>query len=215
MKKHLTLFSGFLFIIMVLCCLPSCKKGDGDPFISLLSRKARLSGEWKVSNLAIIYQYANKVRETTYDGITKKVVYKVADTNINGSTTTYIKNWSFSGDIITDFEKNGTYYYQETFKDDSSGLTVTIEKNGMWYFMGPNQDNGYKDKELLALQVNQYSYNPSVGQDHLTIFQGENSVEVYEIYGLKNKEVTLKINKVETIGFVDYTTTLMMVLEPR
>jgi hypothetical protein len=195
--------------------LESCKKGDGDPFISLLSRKARLTGNWKVSKLTSTFSYTNQKFETTYDGTKKKVVHTVKDTLISGALTTYTHINTYTGETITDYGKDGKYYYSETFKDDSTGLSITIEINGLWYFMGGNGQNDYKDKELLAMQVTDYIYNPLEGNDYSTIFQGANSLNIYEIYQLKNKEIILKVNTTETINFIKYTTVLEYTLIPR
>jgi hypothetical protein len=81
--------------------------------------------------------------------------------------------------------------------------------------MGGNSQNEYKDKELLAMQVTDYIYNPMSGNDYSTIFQGNNSLDVYEIYQLKNKEIILKVNKTETINFTKYTTAMEYTLIPR
>jgi hypothetical protein len=204
-----------LLIAFVSISLASCKKGDGDPFFSIYSRKARVTGDWKVSTLTSTYKYNNKTYETTYDGYKKKVVCTVKDTLIDGWITNYITQQTYTGETKTDYKKDGSYYYTETFQDDSTGLSITIEVNGDWYFMGGNSQNEYKDKELLAMQVTDYIYNPMSGNDYSTIFQGNNSLDVYEIYQLKNKEIILKVNKTETINFTKYTTAMEYTLIPR
>jgi hypothetical protein len=200
---------------IVFVSLHSCKKGDGDPFISLLSRKARLTGEWKVSTLTSTFKYNNKTTETTFDGTNKKVVYTVKDSTTVDSVFTYVTTQKYTGEITTDFKKDGSYYYTETFQEIDSGNVTTIEINGNWYFMGGNIQNKYKNKELLALQVKNYVNNFYMGLDFSTMYQGTNSLDILEIYQLKNKEIILKENKTETIDFVKYTTTMEYTLIPR
>ena len=215
MKKIGFSFLLLLAITFVSVNLESCKKGDGDPFFSLYTRKARVTGNWKVSKLTSTYKYNNKTYETTYDGYKKKVVYTVKDTTINGEVTNYITEQTYSGETVTDYKKDGTYYYNETFLNDSTGTSITIEVNGDWYFMGGNSSNGYKDKELMEMQVADYIYLPLIGNDYSTIYQGSNTLSVLEIYELKNKEIILKVNKTETINFTKYTTAMEYTLIPR
>ncbi len=215
MKKILSLVSVSLLVAIFCIGFVSCKKGDGDPFLSLLSRKARVTGDWKVSSLTSTLKYKNQVYETTYDGLKKKVVHTVKDTSINGTVTNYVTTQTFTGETHTDYKKDGSYYYTETFQNDSTGNSITIEINGDWYFMGGNSQNGYKDKELLAMQVTDYIYNPNIGNDYTTIYQGANTLDVYEIYQLKNKEIILKVNTDETINFIKYINTMEIKLTPR
>ncbi|MEI6123340.1 MAG: hypothetical protein WCQ95_06895 [Bacteroidota bacterium] len=222
MKKYLKIVSGVLIFTFISLIIVSCKKGDGDPFLSLRSRKARLSGNWKVSSLTSTFSYKNQKHETTYDGVSKKEVYTVKDSIItvptptpHDSVFTYTKTKTYTGDIITDFEKNGSYYYQEQFKDDTTGIAVTIEITGLWYFTGANAQNGIKAKEQLAIQGTNLTYNPNIGFSYSIIHQGEKTLDIYEIYELKNKEIILKVDKTETINFVKYTTSMSFTYVPR
>ena len=215
MRTYIRSVSFLVLLIIIGIILSSCKKGDGDPFLSLRSRKARITGEWWVSSLTSTYSYTNKKYETSYDGVNKKVVYTVKDTLINGVTTNYSSTQAFAGQTHIDLKKDGSYFYNETFQDVSTGQTVRIEINGLWYFMGGNKQNDFKNKELLALQVTDYVYHPYSGSDHTTLYQGNNTLDVYEIYQLKNDEVILKVNKTETIDFIKYTTTMEYTLTPR
>jgi hypothetical protein len=215
MKKFKLLFYSILFFAFATIIMVSCKRGDGDPFFSLLTRKQRLTGDWKMTSLTSTYSYTNKTFETTYDGNKKKVVYTVHDTNINGENTTYITNQTYTGPILTNYKKDGTYFYSENLQNDTTGLLVNKEVTGNWYFMGANSQEGYKDKELLAMQPTNFSYNPNLGDPYTIIYQGNNMVDVYDIYSLKNKIITIKVNKTETIAFVKYTTIMEYTLEPK
>ncbi len=223
MKKYTKILSCALIFVLLSITLSSCfKKGDGDPFISLVSRKTRVVGNWKISTFTSTFSYTNQKHETTYDGITKKTVYTVTDSIIvvptptpHDSTITYTKTKTYTGSIITDFDKNGDYYYREEFKDDTTGLAVVIEVNGYWYFTGANTQNGIKNKEQLAIQATNYVVNPNIGISYTTIHSGEQTLDVYEIYELKNKEIILKVDKTETINFIKYTTSISYTLVPR
>jgi hypothetical protein len=215
MKKFIYPVLIILFFALISVNIESCKKGDGDPFLSLRSRKSRLTGDWKVSALTSTYKYNNKTYETTFDGLKKKMVLTVKDTLINGSATDFITTENYLGEIMIDYHKNGTYNYSETFQDVGTGNAITKDFKGDWYFMGGNSQNEYKNKELLAMQVTEYSYNSYIDDDYSTIYQGTNTLDVYEIYQLKNTQIILKVNTTETINFVKYTTSMEYTLVPR
>jgi hypothetical protein len=214
MKRIFTLLAVVLFCASLSINLVSCKKGDGDPFFSFYTRKARVTGDWKVKKLNSKLTYTNKVVETSYDGLHKVVTTTTHDSIINGIDSTYIELVSYTGEIITNYKKDGSYYYKDNFQDDYTGILINVEVNGNWYFMGGNNHDGYKDKELLAMQVTDYIYNPIVGGAYSTLYQGNNTLNVYEIYELKNKEIILKVNKSETINFILYVTTMEFTLSP-
>jgi hypothetical protein len=215
MKKFNYLVFVILFFALISTIIESCKKGDGDPFLSLRSRKSRLTGDWKVSSLKSTYKYSNKTFETTFDGLNKKVVITVKDTIISGSATNFITTQSYYGEIVIDYHKNGSYIYTETFQDVGTGNAITKDYKGDWYFMGGNSQNDYKNKELLAMQVTEFNYNSYIDDDYSTIYQGMNTLDVYEIYQLKNSEIILKVNTTETIDFIKYTTEMEYTLVPR
>ncbi len=222
MKKHIRISSAVLLCVVIGLIVSSCKKGDGDPFFSIYSRKARLSNNWKVSNFTSTYSYTNKKIEITFDGSAKKVVNSVLDTTINfpnptphDSVVTYSTEANYTGEITNEITNKGTYNYRESFTDNYSGIIETKEITGLWYFMGGNQQNEFKDKELLAMQVTNYVYNPNIGYSYTTIHQGEQTLDVYEIYALKNNKVVLKVNQTETINFIKYTTVMEYTYVPK
>ncbi len=215
MKRFIALISVVLFCAFLSINLVSCKRGEGDPFFSLRTRKARLTGDWKNTKLTSKLTYMNKIIETTYDGLKKKVTTTVKDTTVNGVWGNYVTDQTYTGEMFTDYKNDGSYYYKENFQNDTTGELITIEVNGNWYFMGANSQLGTKDKELLAMQVTDYIYNPITGGDNTTIYQGNNTLNIFEIYELKNKEIILKVNKSETINFVLYVTTMEFTLVPK
>ena len=123
----------------------SCRKGEDDPLLSLLSRRARVTGEWKMT----AYQY-------------KSLYYIDAATYINdsqisdGQTIRLIREDYYpQGSIIEDtiekysvsyeFEKNGKYKIVET-RDDFSRID-----EGSWNFVGKNKGKDLKNKEAIML----------------------------------------------------------------
>lgn len=212
MKKILSPLSGILIIIFISILFVSCRKID----------TGKLSGNWKVVKLDRSFEYKNQKYETTFDGEKKTDTYTVKDSVItvanptpHDSTITYVRTQTYTGNISTDYHTKGSYYYEESFKNDTTGVTVTIEIDGLWYFTSGNHDSGYGQDKLLAMQAGKFTYNSNSGTIHTTIFQGENTLDIYEISTLKNDKVVLKINTSETINFVQYVTIMEFTLEPR
>lgn len=133
----------FLVIaISAVALLGACKKGENDPFLSLKSRTARITGEWKlvkatststsVDNGPIFN--SSSTTTTTYDGT-------IMTETTNGSTDTY--SYSFTLTI----EKDGSY----TATEITDGSTSTY--NGSWWW-----ENSGKDKVRIAFDDDYGSY---------------------------------------------------------
>ncbi len=217
MKKHIRFVSAMLLCVVFGLMVSSCKKGDGDPFFSLYTRKARITNEWKMSSFNELFTYQNIRKETTYDGSSKKVDWQ---TTVSWPTptphdTVFYSDTTYKGTITNNIKSNGTYNYIESFTEDLTQIVRNYEITGLWYFMGANQQNGFKNKELVSMQVTNFVYNPTAGNAYTTIHQGEHTLDVYEIYALKSKELVLKLNRTETINFVKYTTTCTYTYKPK
>ena len=109
MKK---LFTSALLLIMAVSFLNSCKKGENDPFLSLRSRDARVTGVWNLSEYT-------RTTSNTFNGTTVTDTYSIA----NGVTS--------NGDAIAikwEINKDGTYL--ETITDNGEVST----QSGYWYW---------------------------------------------------------------------------------
>lgn len=210
-----------MLILIMLISLSSCRKGDGDPFFSLLTRKERLTGEWKVSHYAKSVKFKNKEYYTAYDGVEKRATYIIDSTMSilfpapHDSSFQYAVRWTYEGNIYMDFDKSGTYNYTENLRNVSNGVNTSLQSDGFWYFTGGNKNSGYKNKELLALQELSNTFSPSAGYSSSITYSGENKLLIYEIYSLKSKEIELYIQKEEVINSITYTTIVEMTLTPR
>lgn len=196
----------FVVTLAIFILLPfiSCRKID----------TMKLTGDWKITFLNRIYEYKNQRYETKFDGLKKENIYTVRDTLINGEMTTYNRTQTFTGEISTEFKKNGTYYYKETFQNDTTGISTSIDIEGFWYFTGPNSKAGYSLDDMLAMQSLKIVNSTNGGVDHTTIFQGENTLTVFEIKTLTSKKIELEMFKEETINFVKYYTSMKIKYEP-
>jgi len=142
MKKFITL----LLISSIVVAIPfieGCKKGAEDPFISLLSRDARLKGTWKLisrSNTTITTTVTNTTNDVNSDNYTSTSVETDRET-YSGNTLTMRNNYTVSessfsfaqwdGDswdvtVIENEDESGTdYNYSYT-------VEITIEKDNTY-----------------------------------------------------------------------------------
>lgn len=211
-----------LTAIIIIPLVQSCKKGDGDPFFSIYSRKARLAGDWKISNYKETISYKKITIETTFDGSKKKEVTTVHDSIIHvtnptphDSTFDYVTQWTWTGATDYTFEKSGTYSILENYRDDTTLTSYTSEEKGLWYFTGGGKNSGFKYKELLGLQMQSFVYNHESDTSYTITGMGDNSQAIFEIYALKNNEIVLKVNTEETINTFKVTREMEMTLSPR
>jgi hypothetical protein len=97
-----------VMLLAVVFILPSCKKGENDPFLSLHSRKARVVGEWTLSSGSI-----------TYNGTT--TIYPQAN---------YTKTMEFKGDntyTITEVDAGATYVEKGSWAFSSKAKDLDLK----------------------------------------------------------------------------------------
>lgn len=151
--------------------LESCKKGEGDPFLSLKSRKARVAGEWTVSSgegkdvngsITSTWTYNGTVKTTTVSSVSAEDKY----------TETY------------EFEKDGKFTIKHVNNNNSTVITETT--TGTWNFTGGVGD--VKNKSQIVLNVLTYSDGSTT-----TTYTGSDAPSmVMDIYELKSKEMIFK-----------------------
>jgi len=168
MKNRILSISFALIAIAGLTTLTGCKKGENDPVLSLKSRKARISGEWKLNSGTITETFSGSggsgTALTTYTGSSKTV---------NGSTVTYTETLTI--------EKDGTFEVE--IIEDGDISTVS----GNWFFSGKNKDGDLKNKE--AVIFSELKYTSSSGTDTYSGLYGD---QILMIDQLKNKELIFK-----------------------
>lgn len=162
MKKTILMFAA----AGLLLATPSCKKGENDPFMSLSSRKARVAGDWEITNLTQSTLNTEsdgdwQSNETTYSGGTITNVYTDYDgTNQTSTTTTSTLN-----EGTYTFNKDGTYSAVWNTTSSSSftllGYTTvttnvqTSTTTGNWSFLGKVKEGEetFKNKERIILNA--------------------------------------------------------------
>jgi hypothetical protein len=129
-----------LMLLAVMLILPSCKKGENDPFISLKSRKARLVGEWKLVEGSSSVVSSSGTDTYTFNGTLMTSVE-------SGVTTTVPYSESYT------FEKDGTYKYSSNMNNGED----TDDESGAWTFGTKSTELDVKAKETVMLYGQQYT----------------------------------------------------------
>ncbi len=161
----------FVFVgiaIAGLSTISSCKKGENDPFLSLKSRKARITGEWKLTEGTI-------TSSSNFGGstFTYTTTYTNTTSTSNGSTNAYSETLTI--------EKDGTY--EVAIIDDGYPTTIS----GNWFFVGKIKDIDIKKKEAIMFVAQKFS-EPGYVETYNGLYGGE----VMIMDQLKNKEVVFK-----------------------
>lgn len=182
-----------LIAFLVLGAVTACKKGENDPFLSLKSRKARITGEWKVTGY--------EAKNTNSDGYSStstlngSILTRVE--TANGFTTTeegiYIESYTFN--------KDNTFTRTTTTDDET--LTYT----GNWAFGSKSKEGEIKNKETLVLNVTKTVTTTSGGTTTSTYTSLDNFTYVMFIDCLKSDELVFvdNYNATETDSDGTYT----------
>lgn len=182
----------------------SCKKGENDPFLSLSTRKARITGEWKVSS-----SYSKNVSTGTstvtnvnsYDGTTNTNTYTSG--NINNTST---ENYTIEMTI----NRDGSYSKITTNTTDEE----KYEESGVWTFAGKDKTSDYKKKEVVVFYPRKTVYT-DLSNTSNTSTQETSSVnygDTYVIDQLKGKEIIFKSNSTYTGNTTSSTSESTMTL---
>lgn len=194
--KIITLLLAIDFILP----FAGCKKGENDPFFSLMSRKARLVGEWELTeanyNIANIEIIDGRQYRSTYNSVYVNGVetYTEIDIGLNEKKGTN----KYKREIH--FDKKGNY--STIYKDES----LKFESTGYWAFLNKNKEADLKNKEAIVLAANSgnLSSNIYTYSENYSIV-GFNVSNTYLINRLTNKELILMID-LKTIDNIGNTT---------
>lgn len=164
-----------------------CKKGEGDPFLSLSSRKARMSGEWKVTKgegtASYTFASQNFTETMTYDGAQQVTV----TTTSAGSSTNTDK---YTSEMT--FEKDGAY--KMVYVDNNGSSAVTTTQTGVWNFTGGVGEA--KNKSSVVIYVESWTS----GSTTETYTGANRPTMLYDVYQLKGKEIILIDKGTESNG---------------
>tara|TARA_B110000046_G_scaffold102076_1_gene109714 strand:+ start:1239 stop:1835 length:597 start_codon:yes stop_codon:yes gene_type:complete len=176
-----------LIYTLILGTLFGCQKGPEDPAFSLSTRKARLTGEWKVNNFSATR--TGLIQE--YDG--ESIEYTVNDILTFSRSLT----WSF------DFAKDGSYVTIRSEQVESDSLnnaqaytSEQIEK-GVWEFSGGN-DSPSKSKLVLLVEELKTTRSDQNSNVSVTTFENPRRATVYDIVGLSNEKLKIRFDEIQS-----------------
>lgn len=190
MKRIITFLTLItLFTITVV----SCKKGENDPFLSLLTRKQRLEGNWK-----IVKEESKQTITNNAVGDTSIVINSIYDGTKQITTTTYT-----ALDVDYSYSVIDTIYYVEEIKFDKDGsytktfemsdLTNSTFTDGNWIFLGESEANELKNKEAILLTTTKFTQTN--GTNTSIESYTDTDGDTYVINQLKNTELILTVDK--------------------
>ncbi|HOH84694.1 MAG TPA: hypothetical protein PLI16_08800 [Bacteroidales bacterium] len=177
MKKNFFLLA---IIVIATAALPSCKKGENDPALSLLSRKARLVGDWVLTGGSVTTLYSDGDTEITiYNGSERTIVTN----GVTSNTTVYTKKFSIF--------KDGSFTKSTTDDND------IYSSEGAWYFCPKNKELDLKSKESFAFSTTKQYYSLDGGPQHEITMEGTHAVgypEVMQIDRLTKNELVILVD---------------------
>jgi hypothetical protein len=175
----------FVFLAILAFVIPSCKKGDNDPWLSFRSRKNRLCGKWALKSGTSSYIYNDTTESINYTGSNAEITYSTAAGTFNSGTVPYTEKWTINKDETFIMIKNNYNYY------------LTIE--GIWSFGEKSEQLDLKNKESVIFYITskKYVYNGSVSGNpdgtYFYTYKGSYCPTYnYTIDQLKNKEIIVK-----------------------
>lgn len=202
MKTMKNIFIAIAASALVMPVFNSCKKGEGDPAISLKSRKSRVAGEWTVSSLT------STSSSTSGPAVTSSSTYTFDGSTVKGSTTSggTTISWPVAPDTYTQtltmtFEKDGTWKSSQV-STETSGTSpnnttevTTTEESGTWTFEGGTGES--KKKEYLSTYTTSSTWTKVTTTGSVsTTTSGSNtatakggSPDVWQLTTLKSKEI--------------------------
>lgn len=121
MKK---LFTMFLGLCLVAGIMSSCKKGANDPFLSLKSRNARITGTWELSS----YEYESTYASTSF-----------------GCFNNSSKTSSFDGTTITESSTSNDCYGHLNVSSEKYAYSITMEISNDGSYTQTVLKNGKED----------------------------------------------------------------------
>lgn len=181
MKKSIIILTAIISAASFTGCM---KKGEGDPGISLHTRKARVTGEWKVSAGSGTQVSSGATTTWTYAEPT------YTQTDASGTSTSNIT-------LTYTFEKDGKWKSVQTSTGTilSMNYTDVVTETGTWNFTAGVGD-GKKKTQLVLIKDNSTdvytlgSSSPTTTTDTYTGVAAP--TDIFDLFELKNKEMIIK-----------------------
>lgn len=163
-KRHLSLILLGMIIVLPLLTTSCFKKGEEDPFFSMYTRKARVVGEWTISNMkstikATFQDDDQTLTTTTVSGLDWHQRIEILGTDSIAETDGVVVDGRNKIIFYNDgkFTQIWEYEYRvikELNDGESTRTTITKvqeEMTGTWNFL--NNIDEFKNKERIALVI--------------------------------------------------------------
>lgn len=147
-KKTISTYTAITLITLGCFNFSSClKKGEEDPFISLRTRKVRITGEWKVTKYIVNGTDAlNYSSSSTYYSSSCQSNYTITSSSASTMKMEFEKDDDF--EMFYTYSSSSKYdYVSEIYCSDytSQGFTYNGTSFGKWEF-----DDGKKELEITV-----------------------------------------------------------------
>ncbi len=185
-----------MIAIMFASIFMGCKKGENDPTLSLSSRKARITGEWKMSAA----DYVNKTENSTYTYSFSDETGVMTESYTYGSVS-YTDNYTHSCTLTINKDNS----FKQVEVDTDNGTTTTTTE-GYWFFAPKNKDLDLKNKEAVVFQTTKVTTVDDDGDSNYDTYSGTTNshTNIIQLDELSKKQITVKLNYTHTDedGFV-------------
>lgn len=165
-KRHLSLLLLGMIIVLPLLTTSCFKKGEEDPFFSMYTRKARVTGEWTISNMKSVIKRTydenddQTLTTTTVDALVWHEKVEILGTDSTAEVDGVVLDGRNKIIFYSDGRFSQIWEYEYSVERDlnegeSTRTTTTKvqeELSGTWNFL--NNIDDYKNKERLALVIN-------------------------------------------------------------
>ena len=178
-----SIFKSIFIVVIIVITLISCRKGEEDPFFSFRSRKARITGYWRLTSGTTNISYNDTTQVLTYNGAS--IDYVVSAKN---EGTLYSGNISYSE--LWKINKNNTFEMYKNYPD------YDISMSGDWVFYPKDKCKDLKNKEAILFSVKSKKYiYPNIMYNQTYTYTGDYCpYYMFTISQLKNDEIILGYN---------------------
>lgn len=186
-----------MLIVLLVSTVVGCKKGENDPVLPFKTRKARLTGEWKVTSFVTSSNTQNAGTVVSESSVVYEDGTPWLQTDASGVEMEYTLDEftvRFNKDYTVSLDQSLTLVRIDTNDVPVSSQELnSINLSGSWSFLGRDDEGDWKNKERVFIEWDSYT----TSADDSTLVQegysGFANTEVWALDKLKNKEVTIKI----------------------
>ena len=172
-------------LLSVVFIFSTCKKGPEDPTLSLRTRKARISGSWRIKTGEVVFSYKdNNGAIVVYDHKLDANGGTIYETPSSQQLTIYKFAYSLNLEIL----KDGTFSIVER-----AGINL-LQASGTWNFTGKIGET--KNKDGIVFNIDKVT----LGASNRHLFNKTRLEFTYKLIELRNKEIKLRS---ETKSYLD------------